>query len=162
MFQCISISYDAHIIIRYLLNEYTHIRYKLLNKNAEKSKIMAFSKGKSRKKDNNKDDSHIQDLRKRATAAMVQIWSIGESKFGGDFRSTMIMFNTMVKTICMYVVEIWGIEERKEIDSIQYLKNILGLERCAPGYLVRNETKTERILMEAGERVIKYKGKIKR
>ena len=27
------ISYDAYIIIRYLLNEYTHIRYKLLNKN---------------------------------------------------------------------------------------------------------------------------------
>ena len=27
------ISYDAYIIIRYLLNEYTHIRYKLLSKN---------------------------------------------------------------------------------------------------------------------------------
>ena len=30
---------------------------------------------------------------------MVQIWSIGERKFGGDFRRRMIMFHTMVKSI---------------------------------------------------------------
>ena len=55
------------------------------------------------------------------------------------------MFNTMVKNICMCAVEIWGIEERKEIKSIheRYLKNILGLGRCKPGYLVREETITE-------------------
>ena len=36
----------------------------------------------------------------------------------------------MVKNICLYAIEIWGIEERKVIESIQerYLKNILGLE----------------------------------
>ena len=156
--------------------------------NSEKTKTMVFSKGKSRKKGewkwkdqeiervrefkylgytfkyNNKNDAHIQDLRKRATAAMVQIWNIGEGKFGGDFRRRMIMFNTMVKSICMYAVEIWGIEERKETESIQarYLKNILGLKRCTPGYLVRGETKRERIMIEVGERVIKYEGKIKR
>ena len=95
---------------------------------------------------------------------MVQIWSIGERMFGGDFRRRMIMFNTMVKSICMYAVEIWGIEKRKEVESIQerYLKNILGLERSTPVYLVREETKAERIMVEAAERVIKYKGKIKR
>ena len=89
---------------------------------------------------------------------MVQIWSIGERKFGEDFRRRMIMFNTMVKSICMYAVELWGIEERKEIESIQerYLKNILGLERYTPGYLVKEGTKTERIIVESGERVIKY------
>ena len=74
------------------------------------------------------------------------------------------MFNTMVKSICMYAVEIWSIEDRKEIESIQerYLENILGLERCTPGYLLGEETKTEKIMVEAGERVIKYEGKIKR
>ena len=106
----------------------------------------------------------MQDLRKRATSAMVQIWSIGEIKFGGDFRRRMIMFNTTVKSICMYAVDTWGIEERREIESIQerYLKNILALERCTPGYLVREETKTERIMAKAGERVVKYERKIKR
>ena len=64
----------------------------------------------------------------------------------------------------MYAVEIWRIEERKEIESIQerYLKNILGLERSTLGYLVREETKTERIMVEADERAIKYEGEIKR
>ena len=67
------------------------------------------------------------------------------------------MFNTMVKSIGMYAVEIWDIAERKEIKSLQegYLKNILGLERCSPDYLVREETKTERIMVVAGERVNK-------
>ena len=61
-------------------------------------------------------------------------------------------------------MEIWRIEERKEIESIQerYLKNILGLERSTLGYLVREETKTERIMVEADERAIKYEGEIKR
>ena len=74
------------------------------------------------------------------------------------------MFNTMVKSICMYAVEIWDIEERKEIESIQerYMKNILGLERCTPGCMLREETKTERIMVEAGGRVIKYEGKMDR
>ena len=51
------------------------------------------------------------------------------------------MLNTMVKSVCMYAVEIWGIEERKEIESIEerYLKNILGLERCTLGYLARED-----------------------
>ena len=125
-------------MIKYL-NKY--FKQKDLELNAEKLNIMVFSKGKSRKngewkwkdeeieviefkyvgytfKFNNKDDAHIQDLRKRATAAMVQIWSIGKRKFGGDFRRRMIMFNRMVKSICMYAVEIWGIEERKEKNRI--------------------------------------------
>ena len=105
------------------LNKY--FNDKELGVNAEKTRIMIFSKGKSRKKGEwkwkdqeieevtefkylgytfkyNKDDAHIQDIRKRATAAMVQIWSIGERKFGGNFRRRMIMFNTMVKSICIF------------------------------------------------------------
>ena len=64
---------------------------------------------------NNKDDAHIQDIRKRATAAMVQIWSIGERKFGGDFRRRVIMLNKMVKSRCMNAEEVWCIEQRKKI-----------------------------------------------
>ena len=83
---------------------------------------MAFSKGKCRKKGEwkckdqeieevtefkylgymfkyNKDEAHIQDIRKRAIAAMVQIWSIRKRKFEGDFRRRMIMFNTIIKSI---------------------------------------------------------------
>jgi len=165
-----------------------YFKRKELEVNAEKSKMMVCSKGMSRTKRewkwkdqdieevsefkylgytfnyNNKDDAHIREVRKRGMAAMVQIWGIGERKFGGDFRRRMIMYNAMVKSICMYAVEIWGMEERKEFEGMQerYLKSILGLERCTPGYMVREETKTEKIMIEAGERVIKYEEKIKR
>ena len=40
----------------------------------------------------NKDDAHIQDSSKRATAAMMQIWSQGDRKFGGDFRKRSKMW----------------------------------------------------------------------
>ena len=36
------------------------------------------------------------------------------------------------------------------------------IERYTPDYLIREVTKTENIMVEADERVIKYEGKIKR
>ena len=94
-------------MIKYL-NKY--FKDKEMEVNAEKSKIMVLGKRKIRKKGewkckdyeieevrefkylgctfkyNKKNDAHIQDLRKRAAAATVQIRSIRERKFGGDFK----------------------------------------------------------------------------
>ena len=53
---------------------------------------------------------------------MVQIWSIGERKFGGDFRRRMIMFNAMVKSICMYAIKYGAYKEENE--SKVYKKGI--------------------------------------
>jgi hypothetical protein len=38
------------------------------------------------------------------------VWEIGERKWGGDFRRTMMMFESMIETILMYRAEIWGME----------------------------------------------------
>lgn len=38
---------------------------------------------------------------------------------------------------------------------------ILGLDRCTPGYLIREETEISKIEIEAGERVLKFEEKIK-
>lgn len=73
------------------------------------------------------------------------------------------MFNVLVKSIIMYAVEIWGIKEWKEIEVIQerYLKDILEADKCTPGYMVRQETKIEKISSETGIRVLKYEEKVK-
>jgi len=74
------------------------------------------------------------------------------------------MFNILIKSIFMYGVEIWGWEERKEIEKMQerYMRWILGLDRCTPGYVVREELKLEKISIEAGSRALKFQEKMKR
>jgi len=156
--------------------------------NAEKSKIMVFCKREKRLNrnwkwkgesidevrefkylgftfmKNNKDDAHIKEVKKRAAAAMAQIWGIGERKFGGDVDRRIMMFNILVKSILMYGVEIWGWEEKTEIESLQerYMRWILGLDRWTPGYVVREELKLENISIEAGYRALKFQEKMKR
>lgn len=36
------------------------------------------------------------------------------------------------------------------------------MDKCTPGYIVREETKIENISIEAGKRVLKFQDKIKR
>jgi len=114
-------------------------------------------------KRNNGDETHIKNICKKVTAAMIQVWGIGEKKFGGDFRRRMLMFNILVKSIIMYAVEIWGMKEWKEVEVIQerYLKGILRADRCTVGYIVREKTKTEKISIETGIRILKYEEKVK-
>lgn len=94
---------------------------------------------------------------------MAQIWGIGERKFGEDFdRRIMILFNIMVKSIMLYG-EIWGWREQREVEALQkrYIRWILGLDRCTPGYIVREEPTIEKISLEAGGRAIRYQDKVK-
>lgn len=95
---------------------------------------------------------------------MAQIWGIGERKFGEDFdRRIMILFNIMVKSIMLYGVKIWGWREWREIEALQerYIRWILGLDRCTPGYIVREEPTIEKISLEAGGRAIRYQDRVK-
>jgi hypothetical protein len=48
----------------------------------------------------------------------------------------------------MYGVEIWGWKEQEEVEKVQekYLKKVLGVDRETPGYLVREECKSNRLI----------------
>lgn len=48
-----------------------------------------------------------------------QIWSIVERKFSRDWKRNMIMFHVLVKSILMYGVETWGLEEREKSEALQ-------------------------------------------
>lgn len=111
-------------------------------------------------KKNNKDDAHIKDVVKRAATTMAQIWEIGERKFGGNFDRRIMMFNIMVKSIMLYGVEVWG---QKEVEVLQerYIRWILGLDKCTPGYIVREKATIEKISIETEGRAIRYQDRIK-
>jgi len=97
---------------------------------------------------------HIKERIRRARVAMGWVWSYGERKFKGDVRWRLKLFDSIVKGILYYGVEIWGYKEWKEIEAIQekYLRWVLGLEWNTPGYIVREELKRNKMRVETGWR----------
>ncbi|KYN00246.1 hypothetical protein ALC62_08992 [Cyphomyrmex costatus] len=95
---------------------------------------------------------------------MGWVWSYGERKFKGDVRWRLKLFDSIVKGILFYGVEIWGYREWKEVEAIQekYLKWILGLERVTPGYIAREELKRNKLRVEMGWRAGRFEEKLEK
>jgi hypothetical protein len=76
------------------------------------------------------------------------VWGIGERKWGGDFRRRMMMFESM---IMMYGAEIWEWKEQEEVEIVveKYLRGMVEVDREAPGYIVREECKRNRLRVKA-------------
>lgn len=152
----------------------------------EKSKILVFEDGRGRKKKrewkwgeedieevkeikylgyvmqkNGGPEKQITDRFKRATVAMKKTWSIGERLFRDDFIKRMKMFDTLVGSVALYGAEIWGWTGDARLDTIKrkYTKWILGLDRTTPNYILKEETKMEKIRTKALKRAIKYEEK---
>jgi hypothetical protein len=53
----------------------------------------------------------------------------------------MMMFESLIESIFMYGAEIWGWKEQEEVEKVQekYLREVLGVDRERPGYIVREE-----------------------
>lgn len=155
--------------------------------NTKKTKIIKFSKGRGRaaKEDfehageqiemvktikylgytfqkNGGEKEHIKEITKRANIAMTQAWSIGQRKFKNNFKMRMFLFDKLVVSILMYGAEVWGWTEQTEIETTQtkYIKWILGLNRQTPSYIILEETKRNRLRIEASRRAMKYEEKI--
>jgi hypothetical protein len=68
----------------------------------------------------------------------------------------------MIESILMYGAEIWGWKEQEEVEKVQekYLRGVLGVDREAPGYIVREECKRNRPKMKGGKRAAKFEDKM--
>ena len=119
----------------------------------EKTKMMVFNKGRNGKKEiwkwerNNNEEvdnfkylgftfnsncsykEHIRDLKRKGIYAAKQAWSLGERRCRNDFRSRKMLFEYLVRSVIEYGVEIWGLEEVKELEKIKtdYYRWTLGL-----------------------------------
>lgn len=102
----------------------------------------------------------VRERVRRARVAMGSIWSYRERKFKGDVRWRLKLFDSIVKGVLYYGVEIWGYREWKEIEALQekYLKWILGLERT-PGYIAREELQRSKLRVETGWRAGRFEEK---
>lgn len=65
--------------------------------------------------------------------------------------------------IITHGVEIWGGRSYKELEAIQerYIKWTLKLNKYTPDYLVRAETKEEKVEVNTGTRTMKYEEKLR-
>lgn len=155
-----------------------YLKEKKLELSAEKSKIMVFRKEGGRGKErfwwwgnkkleevkkykylgywlmsNGGEKEQIRDRIRRARVTMGWVWSYGERKFKGYVMWKLKLFDSIVKGILYYGVEIWGYREWKEMEAIQerYLRWILGLDKSTPGYIVREEMKRHKLRVESGK-----------
>ncbi|XP_043476186.1 uncharacterized protein LOC122507501 [Leptopilina heterotoma] len=152
----------------------------------EKTKILVFNKGKRGKKEvwkwegeeieevktfkylgftfndecNYKD--HIKELKRKGVVAAKITWGLGENRCRGDFIRRKMLFTYLVKSVMSYGVEIWGWEEKKELEKIQmdYFRWILRLDICTPKYIVYKETETYKMKIDWSKRATKYEEKI--
>lgn len=151
--------------------------------NAEKSKILMFKRGRSAKKKeewkwgeedieevksfkylgynfqkNGGTETHVRETVKKAMMAMRQTWGIGERKFKNNFERRIKIFECLVKSIILYAAEVWGWAEAEKIERVQvkYIKWILGLDFNTPTYIVMEETKIDKVRVEARRRAVRY------
>lgn len=106
----------------------------------------------------------IKELKIKGLAAARSVWGIGERFFRHDYNRRMWIFNTLVRSVLEYGVEIWGWEERKELEKIKldYVRWIYKLEFCTPRYIMEKELELRRMKTRWGIRAMKYEEKIRR
>ena len=105
-------------------------------------------------KKNGGQEAHIRDRVRKAAAVMRQVWGIGKRKFERKWERRMWLFDTLVWTVMVYGAEIWGWEERKEIEGIheRFIRWTLGVDWRTPGYMIREEVKRDKMRTRAGRR----------
>jgi len=73
--------------------------------------------------------------------AVKKVWGLGERICRNDFKRRWNLFRYLVQSIIEYGVEIWGWEEKPELEKIMfdYVRWMFGIEFCTPRYLISRE-----------------------
>lgn len=154
--------------------------------NANQSKLLIFKRGRSQKKKkdwkwgeevieevkdfiylgyhfqkNGGTEIHMRETVKKTMMAMKQTRGIGERRFKNNYMRRMKIFESLVKSIMLYAAEIWGWKEEGKLEKLQlkYIKWTLGLDFNTPTHILMEETKTDKIRVDAGRRTLRYEEK---
>ena len=62
----------------------------------------------------------------------------------------------------MYGVEVWGYQEFKNVETLftEYMKWVLKIERNTPDYIIKEETKESKVILNTIYRAVKYEEKL--
>ncbi|XP_058810337.1 uncharacterized protein LOC131675385 [Phymastichus coffea] len=105
--------------------------------------------------------NHIKELKKKGITAVKEVWGLGERAIKGDIGRREMLFNYLVRSVIEYGVELWGWEERKELENIllTYWRWVLGLDFCTARYLIYREIDIEKMKGRWGIRALEFEKK---
>ncbi|XP_066590571.1 trichohyalin-like [Prorops nasuta] len=138
----------------------------------EKTKLVRFGKrveGKMRVKwkggwiEEEKEVTYLGGKGKKGRWGDEGGLGIGKRVFRNDFRRRVWLYDRLVWPVVGYGAEVWGWEEkgRVEAGNERYLKWVLGLDWMTPGYMVREETKREKVRIRAAKRAWDYEERLR-
>lgn len=106
---------------------------------------------------------HMKELGGKGKRAARKIWGLGEKICRNDFRRRWVLFKYLVQSVMAFGVEIWGWEERENLEKIMmdYTRWIFGLEFCTPRYVIARELMMDKLRVGWGIRARRYEVKIK-
>ena len=76
---------------------------------------------------------------------------MGNENSEGNTERKIMIFKTLIRSILLYAAEIWGWTETEKIHKVD-----TRLDFNTPAYIILEETKIEKIRIEAGKRAQKY------
>lgn len=101
--------------------------------------------------ENNKVNEQIKGVKRKSNGWLGQIWSISKRKYKEDWDDRMRLFNTMVKGIVMYSVDIQNWKQQTAIERIKekYVKCLMKLQRETPAYIFGSVTEVDGMKISA-------------
>ena len=87
----------------------------------------------------------VEDLTAKGKIALGSVWSILINSRMQSWNSRWKIFDAISLAVLMYGVAVWGPWHVDEVNRFQnsFLKSLLRLPKCTPGYLLRLETGTD-------------------
>jgi len=67
---------------------------------------------------NSGNKEHVKELVRKGRMAMKRVWGLGERICRNDFKRRWNLFKYLVQSIIEYGVEIWGWEEKTDLEKI--------------------------------------------
>jgi len=76
-----------------------------------------------------------------------KVWGLGERMCRNDLIRRWMLFKYLVQSVISYGVELWGWEERVELERIMidYIRWIFRLDFCTPRYIMNRELGLEKL-----------------
>lgn len=163
------------------------LRERELKVNVDKTKMIVFNRKRKEKKEkwlwegkeieevqsfkylgfnfNRKGEysKHIRDLRRKRRVAANKVWGLGERMCKDDFNRRMMLCRYLVVSVMSYGAEIWGWEEKKELEKcmLDYTRWVYKLDFCTPRYIIRRELNIDKLRIEWGIRARRFEERIK-
>lgn len=76
----------------------------------------------------------------------------------------MKLFDWLVSSVVSFRAEIWGWKEWEEVERLQerYIRWVLGVDGRTPGYMMREESKREKMRTKMGSRAVRYEERLEK